>query len=160
MVERPVLVDGTGPAHDPAANVAMARYYFSYDVAETAALLGMTESQVRTASHEATLKLRRSARRPAATRHGAGGSGRPGGEPGVNSRGPPARARRTIPGRSAPTSDILAAAVGEARRRRVRRQHRAARGQRASVWSRSSSAVVANSPAFTTGRRRVPFQAA
>jgi DNA-directed RNA polymerase specialized sigma24 family protein len=36
----------------------MARHYFGYDVAETAALLGMTESQVRTATHEATRKLR------------------------------------------------------------------------------------------------------
>jgi DNA-directed RNA polymerase specialized sigma24 family protein len=37
----------------------MARHYFGYDVAETAFLLGMTESQVRTATHEATVKLRR-----------------------------------------------------------------------------------------------------
>jgi RNA polymerase sigma factor (sigma-70 family) len=59
VVERPVLVTALTRLTPRQRTVAMARYYFSYDVAETAAVLGMTESQVRTASHEATLKLRR-----------------------------------------------------------------------------------------------------
>jgi RNA polymerase sigma factor (sigma-70 family) len=58
-VERPILIKALARLTSRQRTVAMARYYFGYDVAETAALLGMTESQVRTASHEATLKLRR-----------------------------------------------------------------------------------------------------
>lgn len=59
VVERPVLVAALARLTTRQRTVAMARYYFSYDVAETAAMLGMTESQVRTASYEAMLKLRR-----------------------------------------------------------------------------------------------------
>lgn len=58
VVERPVLVAALAKLTTRQRTVAMARYYFGYDVAETAAVLGMTESQVRTASHEATLRLR------------------------------------------------------------------------------------------------------
>ena len=39
--------------------VVMARYYFGYDVRASAELLGMSESQVKTATNEATTKLRR-----------------------------------------------------------------------------------------------------
>jgi RNA polymerase sigma factor (sigma-70 family) len=59
VVERPVLVKALARLTARQRTVTMARYYFGYDVAETASLLGMNESQVRTASHEATLKLRR-----------------------------------------------------------------------------------------------------
>ena len=59
IVERPVLVEALAKLTTRQRTVAMARYYFGYDVAETASALGMTESQVRTASHEATLRLRR-----------------------------------------------------------------------------------------------------
>jgi RNA polymerase sigma factor (sigma-70 family) len=59
VVERPVLVAALNSLTARQRTVAMARYYFGYDIAEAALLLGMTESQVRTASHEATLKLRR-----------------------------------------------------------------------------------------------------
>jgi RNA polymerase sigma factor (sigma-70 family) len=58
VVERPVLVEALAKLTTRQRTVAMARYYFGYDVAETASVLGMTESQVRTASHEATLRLR------------------------------------------------------------------------------------------------------
>jgi RNA polymerase sigma factor (sigma-70 family) len=59
VVERPVLVKALTRLTARQRTVTMARYYFGYDVAETASLLGMNESQVRTASHEATQKLRR-----------------------------------------------------------------------------------------------------
>jgi RNA polymerase sigma factor (sigma-70 family) len=58
-VERPLLVNALARLTTRQRTVALARYYFGYDVTETGALLGMSESQVRTASHEATLKLRR-----------------------------------------------------------------------------------------------------
>jgi RNA polymerase sigma factor (sigma-70 family) len=58
LVERPVLINALTRLTTRQRTVAMARHYFGYDVAETAALLGMTESQVRTATHEATRKLR------------------------------------------------------------------------------------------------------
>lgn len=59
VVERPLLLKALARLTTRQRSVAMARYYFGYDVAETASLLGMNDSQVRTASHEATLKLRR-----------------------------------------------------------------------------------------------------
>lgn len=39
--------------------VVMARYYFDYSVAETAALLDLTDSKVKDATHEAVVNLRR-----------------------------------------------------------------------------------------------------
>lgn len=59
VVERPVLIRALSSLTTRQRTVVMARYYFGYDVAETASVLGMTDSQVRTASHEATLRLRR-----------------------------------------------------------------------------------------------------
>jgi len=58
VLERPVLIAALAKLTTRQRSVAMARYYFGYDVADTASVLGMSESQVRTASHEATLRLR------------------------------------------------------------------------------------------------------
>jgi RNA polymerase sigma factor (sigma-70 family) len=58
VVERPQLVAALAQLTTRQRTVALARYYFDYDVAETAFRLGMTESQVRTASLEATRRLR------------------------------------------------------------------------------------------------------
>jgi len=73
VVERPVLIDALARLTKRQRTVALARYYFDYDVAETALRLGMTQSQVRTASHEATLRLRHllSERAPADPSRGA-----------------------------------------------------------------------------------------
>ena len=59
VVERPVLIKALASLTKRQRTVVMSRYYFGYDVGETAAVLGMSDSQVRTASHEATRHLRR-----------------------------------------------------------------------------------------------------
>jgi RNA polymerase sigma factor (sigma-70 family) len=59
VVERPLLIKALATLTKRQRTVVMSRYYFGYDVAETASVLGMTDSQVRTASHEATRQLRR-----------------------------------------------------------------------------------------------------
>lgn len=65
VAERPLLVAALARLTRRQRTVAMARYYFGYSVAETAATLGMNESQVRTASLEAVRRLRQLLAEPA-----------------------------------------------------------------------------------------------
>ena len=58
IVSHPLLTDALRKLTKRQRTVVMVRYYFGYDVNQAAALLGMSGSQVKTATNEATRKLR------------------------------------------------------------------------------------------------------
>lgn len=59
IVSHPLLTCALRKLTKRQRTVVMARHYLGYDVREAAALLGMSESQVKSATNEATTKLRR-----------------------------------------------------------------------------------------------------
>lgn len=58
IVDRPLLTAALRRLTKRQRTVVIARYYFGYDVQQSATLLGMTPSQVKTATHEASNRLR------------------------------------------------------------------------------------------------------
>ena len=59
IVSHPLLTSALRKLTKRQRTVVMARHYFGYDVRQSAALLGMSESQVKSATNEATTRLRR-----------------------------------------------------------------------------------------------------
>lgn len=59
IVSHPLLTSALRRLTKRQRTVVMARHYFGYDVRQSAELLGMSESQVKSATNEATTRLRR-----------------------------------------------------------------------------------------------------
>jgi RNA polymerase sigma-70 factor (ECF subfamily) len=58
-IEVDALADALSRLSEQQRLVVVARYYFEYSVSQTAELLGLTDSKVKDATHEAVTKLRR-----------------------------------------------------------------------------------------------------